>query len=250
MKLRDRLGALTRAMTRRVAPSVRYHQDTFVDALSAYVPRGGRWLDLGCGHQLLPSWASAAAADYVGRAGLVVGLDYDLEALSRHRTIRARCRGNIGELPFAGGVFDLITANMVVEHLDRPAEQFAEVARILAPGGVFIFHTPNAANYQVRVAQLIPDAIKSRLAGWVEGRRADDVYPTHYRANSGDDVRRLAAGAGFVVERIDFISSYPGLGIFPPLALLELLWIRQLERPELAEVRHNIIGFLRKSPAS
>ena len=50
------------------------------------------------------------------------------------------------------------------------------------------------------------------------------------------------------VARIDIISSYPGLGMLPPLAFLKLLGIRRPERPSNERWRHNLIGALRKDP--
>ena len=108
-----------------------------MDVLSGHVPRGGYWLDLGCGHQLLPSWQAAREREFIAWAGVVVGLDYDFESVRRHATIAFRCRGNIGALPFHDGTFDLVTANKVVEHLDRPERPFREISRVLRPGGIF-----------------------------------------------------------------------------------------------------------------
>jgi len=246
--LRNSVQQFARAMQQRITPGVRYHQDAFVEVLWTHVPAGGHWLDLGCGHQLLPSWQSARERDLIARAGVVVGLDYDLESVRRHSTIAYRCRGDIGSLPFESESFDLVTANMVVEHLDHPERQFREVARVLRPGGIFLYHTPNADNYQVRIARLVPEGLKSMLAHALEGRHSDDVFPTHYRANTAADTSRLAGEAGLTVDRIDFISSYPGLGMVPPLAFVELLGIRWLERPGNERWRHNLICILRKAP--
>jgi SAM-dependent methyltransferase len=237
---------MSTTMTRRLLPGVRYHQDRWVDVLEASIPAGGAWLDLGCGHRLLPPWHAARESGFIGRARLVVGLDYDWDSLRRHATIGPRARGDIGALPFRDASFDLVTANMVVEHLARPEVQFAEVARVLRPGGIFLFHTPNARNYQVRIAGLVPEALKSALAGLVEGRRAEDVFPTYYRANSDAQVRTLAGAAGLEVARLDHITTYPALGVVPPLALLEILWIRRLEDESRAGLRHNLICGLRK----
>ena len=244
--LRNSLQQLARAMQQRLTPGVRYHQDTFVEVLHSHVPRGGCWLDLGCGHQLLPSWQSTQERELIARAGVVVGLDYDFESVRRHSTIACRCRGDIGSLPFASNSFDLITANMVVEHLDHPERQFREVARVLRPGGVFLYHTPNADNYQVRIGRVVPDGLKAMMANVLEGRQSEDVFPTHYRANTAADAARLAHESGLAVARIEFISSYPGLAMLPPLAFLELLGIRWLERPGNERWRHNLICALRK----
>jgi len=237
------------ALRRAVVPNVRYHQDTFVDVLAGMVPEGGDWLDLGCGHQLLPGWRAHEEPRLTGRARRVYGVDCDLESLRRHRTIRFRSRGNITALPFADGSFDLVTANMVVEHLADPLAEFREIARVLRAGGMFLFHTPNDLNYQVQLGRLLPDGLKTVLARALEGRRAEDVYPTFYRANDTATIEACAAEAGLDVARLDLVSSYPGLGLLPPLALVELCWIRLLERPSLAAYRHNIICALRKPAA-
>jgi SAM-dependent methyltransferase len=179
----------------------------------------------------------------------VVGLDYDFESVRRHATIANRSRGDIGALPFRAESFDLVTANMVVEHLDNPERQFREVARVLRPNGIFLYHTPNADNYQVRLARIVPESLKAMMANVLEGRRNEDVFPTHYRANTAADTNRLARDSGLSVDRIDFISSYPGLSMVPPLAFVELLGIRWLEKAGNERWRHNLICALRKDPS-
>lgn len=41
-------------------------------------------------------------------------------------------------LPFGNGQFDAVVCNLSVEYLVRPLEVFAEVARVLRPGGLFV----------------------------------------------------------------------------------------------------------------
>lgn len=41
-------------------------------------------------------------------------------------------------LPFADGEFDAVTCCVSVDYLTRPLEVFADVARVLRPGGVFV----------------------------------------------------------------------------------------------------------------
>ena len=103
-----------------------------------------------------------------------------------------------------------------------------------------------ARDPRVRIAGMVPEGLKPVLAGLVEGRKSEDVFPTFYRANDDTSVRRFAAGAGLEIDRLDHISTYPGLGLVPPLAFVELLWIRLLERPSLTTYRHNLVCALRK----
>lgn len=233
-----------------LAPGLRYHQDTWSEVLEAYVPRGGAWLDLGCGHRLLPEWHAGRERDLVHRAALVTGIDFDLPSLRSHPTIAYRSRADVSALPFAPRTFDLVTANMVVEHLQEPGRQFCEVHRVLRPGGVFLFHTPNVHGYHTTLARALPDSLKKLLAHALEGRAAADVFPTYYRANSEADIRQVAAASGFAVDRFDFVPTLPALASVPPLAALELLYIRRLERSQRHGERPNLIVALRRAQAA
>jgi SAM-dependent methyltransferase len=230
-----------------ITPGLGYSQASFEDKLRQYLPKSQRWLDLGCGHRLLSEWRRDAEKELVASVPFAVGIDADFDAIRRHRTLTTLCLGDIGKLPFADESFDVVTANMVVEHLDDPFTQFAEVARVLSPGGRFVFHTPNAQSYVIGTARLMPEPLKKTLARLLEGRVAEDVYPTHYLANRRPAIERIAAASGFEVEQIEFIASAPVFGVIPPLAAIELLWIRQLQRrASLAKYRTTLICALRK----
>jgi SAM-dependent methyltransferase len=51
----------------------------------------------------------------------------------------AYARAGAEHLPFAAGAFDTVVACLVFEHLVDPVAPIAEVARVLAPGGRFLF---------------------------------------------------------------------------------------------------------------
>lgn len=203
-------------------------------------------MDLGCGHQILPPWRAQSEAKLVKTAGAVVGIDYDLDSLNRHASISLKARADIERLPFANDSFDLATANMVVEHLEDPDAQFREIWRVLRPGGSFLFHTPNAFSYTTVLARMIPDAPKSRLANLLDGRPGGDVWKTYYRVNSERKIRWLASTTGFDVSEVRFIASSAELAVIPPLAALELVWLRMLMTKTLRRFRPNIIVLLRK----
>jgi SAM-dependent methyltransferase len=246
MSLRDRALGMTEVMQRRMIPTLRYSQTHFEQHLAARAKEATAWLDLGCGHQLLPEWREAAEREMLGAVPLVVGIDYDFESLLKHRSIRNLARGDARLLPFADESFDLVTANMVVEHLDDPTTQFAEIGRVLRPGGVFLFHTPNERSYFVSIARHVPDGVKRRLVKLLDRRDESDVFPTHYRANRPETVESIAMRAGLEVDEVTLVSTVPVLGAIPPLAFVELLAIKQLQRPELARYRSNMICALRK----
>jgi ubiquinone/menaquinone biosynthesis C-methylase UbiE len=238
------------ACERRLTPGLRYSQAHYEDALNEVVSRGASWLDIGCGHRVLPPWRLEAEKELVARAGRVIGADPDMASLLRHQTIRMRVLASLNSLPFAAESFDLVTANMVVEHLDQPEKQFAEVARVLRPGGRFVFHTPNAQAYATRVARLIPEGAKGILARVLEGRRTEDVFPTFYRANTAQHLHHIAANSEFSVREIRYLTSSAVFAVVLPLAIVELLWIRLLMTRRLAPYRHTLIGIFEKQPAT
>lgn len=229
-----------------IVPTLKYSQDLYEDVLKARVDRCTEWLDLGCGHHILPPWRSQEEKDLIGRARRLVGIDYDLNSLTKHKTISLKVRANVALLPFRNSHFGLVTANMVVEHLDNPVVQFQEINRVLQPGGLFIFHTPNGFGYTTVLAKLIPNSLKKRLINLLEGRKEEDIFDTYYRANTRNKISEIAKITGFQVEEIRMIVTCAQFAMIPPLGLLELVWLRILMADLLRPLRPNIIAILKK----
>lgn len=231
---------------RVIAPGLRYSQYSYEEALRGLITPQTLWLDIGCGHQVLPEWRLDAERELVSRASYVAGIDPDSTAVGKHRTIKNIFVGDVESLPFPDNRFTLITANMVVEHLADPRRAFAEVRRVLAPGGLFLFHTPNVKGYIIRVNKYLSNGIKKLAAKVLEGRKAEDVYPTHYRCNTDAAIIQTAAACGLEVKQIRYIPSTATFAKILPLAAIELLWIRATMRESMARYRTNILGLLYK----
>ena len=88
--------------------------------------------------------------------GQVYGIDYSAEsvAMSRKKNsslLGSRCfieQGNVMELPYETGKFDLVTAFETVYFWPDLKQSFSEVFRVLKPGGMFMFsfQKPEASN--------------------------------------------------------------------------------------------------------
>ncbi|HET6680402.1 MAG TPA: class I SAM-dependent methyltransferase [Gemmatimonadaceae bacterium] len=244
--MRERLLSVYASMRNRIVPGLRYSQAEYEELLNTLVQPGMAWLDVGCGHQVLPPWRADAERALVGRAALVLGLDGHLPSLREHRSIHVRIHGDISALPFEDRSFDLVTANMVVEHLAEPEVQLGEMARVLRPGGLLALHTPNLRGYPTMLARAVPEFAKKRLARMLDGREEDDVFPTCYRANTVDRICALGSSCDLEPVTTRVMSSEALLAVVPPLAFVELLAIRLLSRDTLSGYRSNILAVLRR----
>ena len=204
------------------------------------------WLDLGCGHQVFADWMTAEEQAILAKARLAVGVDLDLPALKAHKGLTDKIYADLTAIPLKDETFDVITANMVVEHLDQPEKVFSEVCRLLRGGGVFVFHTTNAANPFIRAAAKFPQNLKNSLVYFLERRKGEDVFPTHYKVNRPQEVRAIAEQTGFQVEDIELVSTSAVTQVLTPVMPFELLFIRLLRRPGLQHLRTNLICVLRK----
>lgn len=234
------------AIEQRVVPGLRYSMDQFETLVTPRFRDGIQWLDVGCGHGLLPSYRREQELALIGKVGRAVGIDLDLHSLKKNSMLTQLAMADAGALPFPDATFDLVTANMVVEHLEHPEAVFCELERVLNPEGLFIFHTPNAHALSVRFARLVPDRVMRPVVGFIEGRAQDDIFPTHYAANTRAAIAELAQRNNFEVVSVDFILTTAVFAPLFPLALVELLYIRWLGQDRHKDLRPNIIATLKK----
>ncbi|MBN2566133.1 MAG: class I SAM-dependent methyltransferase [Candidatus Eisenbacteria bacterium] len=249
MPIRDTCMRFYWRVQKRLVPDLRYSQYAYEEMLERVVEEGAAWLDVGCGHEILPSWRLEQEQKLAQRSRILVGIDRDLPSLLKHKSLSSRVVGDIAQLPFREGSFDLVTSNMVFEHLEKPDVQLREIARVISPRGLLLFHTPNAHGYSTILARAIPEAIKRKVIYFLQRRVEDDVFRTHYRINTPFEISRLAEGSGLAVEELHLIPSSAQLVMLPPLVLLELLWIKLTMLPSMRHLRTNLIVLMRKVSA-
>lgn len=230
----------------RIVPGHRHTQIAYHEWLLSLLTDGCAWLDLGCGHQVFPSWVDADARGMIAKCRQAVGIDLDFPSLRQNQYLRDRVMGSLEHLPFSSASFDVVTCNWVVEHLEAPAAVLAEIKRVLRPGGRFLFHTPNRKAPSLRIAAHTPERLKAPLVWILEQRRPEDVFRTYYRMNTAEDIRRLAADAELQVERLEQLSSVAVTAVLGPLAIPELFFLRMLQSERRSGLRSNILAVLRK----
>ena len=104
---------------------------------------GAAVLDLGCAGGFM-------AEEMTTRGARVTGIDPAADAVAAARARAAQVgqdiRYDVGvgeELPYDGGGFDAVVCVDVLEHVADLDRVLAEVARVLRPGGLFLFDTIN-----------------------------------------------------------------------------------------------------------
>jgi SAM-dependent methyltransferase len=216
-----------RPATERFAAHVR-------DALG---PRA-RLLDLGCGRGGLVEQLDFPAAR-------IVGIDPDFDSLRNHRLPRLpRAAALSGRLPLAPATFDVVAASWLLEHLPDPATTFAEVGRVLRPGGVFVFITPNARHplaWANRAAGQLGRA-QGRLVDRLYGRSEADTFPTAYRANSAAALAKLCAAAGLSLATLEFVADPTYLAFSRPMYRVMTAFEHRLP----ADRRIHLVGIARR----
>jgi ubiquinone/menaquinone biosynthesis C-methylase UbiE len=228
---------------------VEYHQNCYALALDAAAFPGCRWLDLGAGARLHGGWLGRSAESVTRQAKCVVGCDLVIHHLRQHPNLTHRVGATGDTLPFVGGSFDLVTANMVLEHLARPDLVFAEVARVLAPGGRFVFVTPHLGHPAVlAMSVLVSPRWRSWIARRADGRKSEHIFQTFYRANTVRRIRALAAAAGLGVHRLERFNSFPMSSRFRGVRAVEQWWINRIEAPWGEKFRSNLVGVLEPAP--
>lgn len=120
------------------------------------IPSDARILEVGCGRGV-----ALPVLDRLCSPRRLVGLDIDPELLveaaanlREHGTSAELCAADVRRMPFADGAFDVIVDFGTLYHIARPQTASAEIARVLAPGGIFVHET--------KASQLLSHPVRSQ----------------------------------------------------------------------------------------
>ncbi len=194
-------------------------------------------LDIGCGDGHF-----AEATFKTGEVGIDIALPSLIEA-QRRRVYGHVDVASAWNIPYRTGVFATVLANCAVEHMPKLDQVFAEVARVLRPGGKFIFSVPtDQLNRNLAVAGLLDRVGANRQAD--QYRNWFKQMQVHYHMYAPDEWQRRIEAQGLrITFRRGYLSpratQYLELGHYygvPNLAMRKLAgkWVVWPWRPRFA----------------
>jgi SAM-dependent methyltransferase len=243
-----------RPLKRWLDPKTEYTQITYGRVLDKILGPSTRWLEAGCGHEILKHGAGTEQFDLSSKPRMAVGCDIDMASLREQHVLKNRVCCNLEALSFRSGSFEVVTLNNVAEHIANPVKLFSELARVLKDNGHLVIHTPNANGYWVLISRLgrflLPERFVFGLIKFMEHREENDVFPTVYRANTRSRLVELASGAGMTVESVSLLRHRPLFYFFAPAAVVELLSARLLTWLSMEEFASSVLlAVFRRAPA-
>ena len=127
---------------------------------------GAVLLDVACGAGLLAPYLSGPQARVAGWQH--AGVDLSARSLRQARDHGvAPVQADVFRLPFADASLHCVVAGEILEHLPDLAAGCAELARVLAPGGVLVIDTLNDTRFcrivLVRIAEHLPGGPPPRI---------------------------------------------------------------------------------------
>jgi SAM-dependent methyltransferase len=217
--------------------------DWYESLLSLLVVRGTRWLDIGCGRELCPSNRPLAQI-LAARAARLTGLDPD-PTLQENPYVHEKVAGGIDDWDGKQG-FDLVTLRMVAEHIADPQACVRGVERALASGGMGVIYTVFAYAPMPLLTRLAPMSLRHVIKHWLWRTDKKDTFPTCFKMNTRDRLRRLFLGVGMqevAFERLDDCRTFAR---FRSLSELELKLRAACRFFGMPYPEHCIVGVYQK----
>lgn len=227
-----------RQQYREMTPGWQPALEVYTGALDSLVAADTSLLDVGCG-------PGGLVRAYEQRARCVIGVDEYAAAFGHLAEITALAGGRLDALPFPDSVFDLVTCSWVMEHIQEPESAVAEIARVLRPGGHFLFITPNRHNYVVLLRRLIPNAVSKSIVSAIYGREEHFINPTYYKLNTHSDIDRFMGQHGLTCVSFNHISDPTYLAVHPLAFRASVALERLLDRFG-PQGRVHLVGLYRK----
>jgi SAM-dependent methyltransferase len=135
------------------------YEEQVLPLLEQYLPGARRVLDVGCGEGQVSRRIAGLGAEVVGLDPTAAQIRVAQERGGGARFMRARFE----QIPCPTASFDAVVLCLALEHVDPFEPAVNEVARVLAPGGLFLL-------------LLVHPLLQTPGSGWVEDMNSDDHF--------------------------------------------------------------------------
>jgi 2-polyprenyl-3-methyl-5-hydroxy-6-metoxy-1,4-benzoquinol methylase len=232
----DRLGPLPRLWTRFGY----YTPDVYYEATVAKLAAPGcRWLDVGGGRDVFPDNPDLAR-QLADRAADLVAVDPSPN-VHENPLARQKVQAFIEEYA-AEKPFDLVTLRMVAEHIARPDDAAAALARLTAPGGRVVVYTINVYSPVSVAAWVTPFALHHPVKRALWGTEEKDTFPVVYKMNTRRALARLMSRHGFKEAAFTHLDDCRTFFRFRPLHYVELFGQRACRAAGLPYPENCLLG--------
>ena len=149
-----------------VIPMQRWWQRKRFKIITKLAKDAGAILDIGCG-----------SSKILGALDNVIGLDILMRKLRYGRKHgKPLFNASVFNLPFKDNTFDCVICSEVIEHVPADKSTFAEMTRVLKPGGRLILGTPDYGRWRWRFTEWVYEHV-------IPGGYAEE-HITHYTQKS------------------------------------------------------------------
>lgn len=178
----------------------------FEREVELHLKPGDTLLDAGCGR------TAPILIKYRNKARRLIGVD--LVEFGRGAEGLELYQCDLSAIPVEENCVDVMMARSVMEHVTDPAKVYAEIYRVLKPGGHFIFLTANLWDYASIIAKLIPNRFHPWIVSKTEGREEQDVFPIAYRTNTRGAINKWTRESGLECNSFRYLGQYPSYFMF------------------------------------
>lgn len=197
-------------------------------------------LDAGCGN-------SGILTEFKSIVKLIIGVDTNKKLLEENQIVNKKINANLENIPLDENSIEIVVSEFVLEHLQNPEDVFKEISRILKPGGVFIFLTPNILNPIMAFSKILPYSIH-KLLRLKLFKKEEETHRTYYRANSYRKLLKLGKLAGFQDCEISKAGNPDYLGFCKPLVLIAIIFEKIIDNKFLNIFKMYFVGcFIKKT---
>jgi SAM-dependent methyltransferase len=174
---------------------------------------GKRILDVGAAHGGDVVALCARGATCVGADKFDYGYDRLKSLVAVGKRLDFRLYDCTAAWPFADKSFDVVLCLAVIEHVDDLAHFFAELLRVVKPGGLVVLETATALRntrrdnlYHLPLISLLPTPLR-RLIGETVFRRHYPFHVSRHTFYAAGKFKRLAARHGFAAAPCKYADS-------------------------------------------